>query len=158
MKTCIKIFLFAVLLAGIVFTAGCTQNNSKYCSERFPGTVYNPSTNECDHVETPTVAPTQVTARPTTLAPTPTPAPTLNKNSVAYLNYQEDLREITDIQTDLAVLQSNYASEMAAANPRDVEWVRALTKEYNKLKAADEIRLNAAQARAAADLAEYEGG
>jgi len=154
MKSRIKILLFAVLLTGMVFISGCTQNSSQYCSEKFPGTVYNPSTNECDHVETPTPVPTP---SPKPVTTQPTPIPTLSKNSVAYQNYKDDLREIEDLETEFAIIQSNYRREMAAAG-RDVSWARALTMEYNKLEAEYEIRLNAAQARAAADFAEANGG
>jgi hypothetical protein len=85
-----------------------------------------------------------------------TPIPTLNKNSVAYQNYKDDLREIDDIETDLKILQSNYISDMQHAG-QDVAWARSLTIEYKKDKAAYEIRLKAAQTRAAADLAEANG-
>ena len=88
--------------------------------------------------------------------PTPTPVPAINKNSVAYLNYKNDLREIEDIQTDLKILQSDYLTGMKNAGG-DVAWARSLTTEYNKLKAAYEIRLEATQARGAADLAEAKG-
>ena len=40
---------------------------------------------------------------------------------------------------------------------RDVAWARVLTINTNKLKAAYEIRLKAAQTKAAADLAEANG-
>jgi hypothetical protein len=94
----------------------------------------------------------------TAISPTPTLKPTLDKNSIAYMNYKNDLREIEDINTELAILRSDYASEMQnAANRGDVARGRALTIEYNKQKAAYEIRLKAAQARAKTDLAEAGG-
>ena len=149
----------SILAIGFLLISGCAQDNDKYCTDNFPGTYYDPSTKMCEHTSTPTPTPTPqivyvtVTISPT---PTPTPIPTINKNSVAYLNYQNDLREIEDLQTEFKIIQSNYLAEMQNAG-RDVAWARALTIEYNKLKTEYEIRLEAAQARAAADLAEAEG-
>ena len=165
MKKWINIGILAVLVIGMVLVSGCTRDNSKYCPDNYPGTLYNPSTNTCDKIvtQTPYSTPTPtpqivyVTVLVTqTTKPTPTPIPTINKNSVAYLNYKDDLQDITDIQTDLTILQSNYLTEMQNAGS-DVSWMRSLTIEYNKLKAAYEIRLKAAQTKAAADLAEAKG-
>jgi hypothetical protein len=163
MKKWIAIIFFAILVTGMIFMSGCTtQDNNKYCSDNFPGTYYDPSSKMCEHTPTPTPTPTSQIISQTVLVtqttiPTPTPIPTINKNSIAYQNYQYDLREIEAIKTDLAIIQSNYLADMQAAG-RDVASARALTMDYNKLKAAYDIRLKAAQARADADLAGAEGG
>jgi hypothetical protein len=165
MKNSVKIGIISGLVIGMVLISGCTRDNSKYCAETFPGDTYNATSNMCEKIITPTPqvvyvtvlvtsTPTPVTAKPT--IPTPTPIPTLNKNSVAYQNYKDDLQYIEDLKTERAIVQSNYLKEMQNAGS-DVAWARALTIEYNKLEAAYEIKLKAAQTRAAADLADAKG-
>jgi hypothetical protein len=55
-----KIFgIFAFLIIGTMLVSGCSQDNSKYCRDNFPGTYYDPSSKMCEHTTTPT--PTQQT-------------------------------------------------------------------------------------------------
>jgi hypothetical protein len=44
----------AILIFGFLLISGCTQDNSKYCSDNFPGTYYDPSSKMCEHATTPT--------------------------------------------------------------------------------------------------------
>jgi hypothetical protein len=55
MKKWIEIGILAVLVIGMVLMSGCTQDYSQYCAEKYPGTIYNPSTNLCDHVLDPII-------------------------------------------------------------------------------------------------------
>ncbi|MFA5347227.1 MAG: zinc ribbon domain-containing protein [Methanoregula sp.] len=50
----IFVFIIGALIIGRALDP--PSNMSKYCYDNYPGTVYNPSTNECDHI--PTVTPT----------------------------------------------------------------------------------------------------
>ncbi len=45
-------YLACILVVWCIVLTGCVQDTGKYCAEKYPGTVYNPKTNECDHVET----------------------------------------------------------------------------------------------------------
>jgi hypothetical protein len=46
----------AVLIIGFLMISGCTQDNSKYCTDHFPGTYYNPSSKMCEHPPVPTLS------------------------------------------------------------------------------------------------------
>lgn len=67
MKKWIAIGFLSVLVIIMVLISGCIQDWNKYCTDRYPGTIYNSSSNLCDQVVTQTLYPT----------PTPTPAPTV---------------------------------------------------------------------------------
>ena len=45
--------VFTFLIIGTILISGCTQDNNKYCSDNFPGTVYDPSSKMCEHTPTP---------------------------------------------------------------------------------------------------------
>jgi hypothetical protein len=48
----------AVLIIGFLLVSGCTQDNTKYCADNFPGTYYDPSSKMCEPFSTPTQTPT----------------------------------------------------------------------------------------------------
>ena len=73
-----------ILIIGFLLISGCTQDNSKYCSDNFPGTVYDPSTKMCEHTPTPTPTPTsQIVYVTVTVTPTWTPTPTITCSAPA---------------------------------------------------------------------------
>jgi hypothetical protein len=48
--------IFTFLIIGFLLISGCTQDNYQYCRDKYPGTVYNPSSKLCEKIisETPT--------------------------------------------------------------------------------------------------------
>jgi hypothetical protein len=151
MKKWNTIGILAVMVIGIVLISGCTSTAPM--ATPTPQIVY--VTVLVTPTPTLTSTPTQQIVT-VLVTQTPTPIPTINKNSAAYQDYKQDLQEITDIQTDLSILDSTYYTEVKKAG-WDTARIGRLEFEYKELKDAYAIRLKAAQDRAAADLADAGG-
>jgi hypothetical protein len=39
-----------ILIGGFLLISGCTQDNYQYCSDKYPGTVYDPSSKMCEKI------------------------------------------------------------------------------------------------------------
>jgi len=48
------------LIIGFLLISGCTQDNSKYCNDTYPGSYYDPSSKMCEHTLEPTPIPTPI--------------------------------------------------------------------------------------------------
>jgi hypothetical protein len=113
------------------------------------GWVYNATVG--NYVYVPTAAP------PSTPSSIPTQAPTLNKNSAAYLNYKYDLKVISETQTSIDLLTENYKRDMTNTL-NDPGQARILTADYNKWLNYYNAKIKTYQGYAAADLEEAGGG
>jgi hypothetical protein len=69
----------AVFILLFLLISGCTQDNSKYCSDNFPGTYYDPTSKMCEHtleptpITTPILIPTSVLTSVPTIVTTQVP-------------------------------------------------------------------------------------
>jgi hypothetical protein len=71
MKKWNVIGILAVMVIGVVLMSGCTQDNSKYCAETYPGEIYNATSKMCEHTPAPvTIAATMQAPVVTTEIPT----------------------------------------------------------------------------------------
>jgi hypothetical protein len=110
---------------------------------------YNSATGKCE------AAPVTAVPGITTRGPTPTPTEIqINKNSLAYMRYLDDLDTIQNIETDMAIINANYQAELKKVDYRNPSELTSLKAAYDKLIREDNILLETAKTRAAADLAD----
>jgi len=121
--------ILAVLIIGFLMISGCTQDNSKYCSDNFPGTYYNPSSKMCEH----TLEPTPI--------PTPTLTPPLSTMTPVSTTIQPDNADSIRAKFNTGWSQIQDVSDKFTINRRKVDTndFRATTvpgaiSEYEKIK------------------------
>jgi hypothetical protein len=95
--------ILAVLIIGFLLISGCTQDNSKYCTDNFPGTYYNPSSKMCEHTPEPTPVPTPTITPPiSTMTPVSTTIQEENIDSIrAKLN--SEWSQIQDVYDEFTI-------------------------------------------------------
>jgi hypothetical protein len=117
--------ILAVLIIGFLLVSGCTQDNSKYCADNFPGTYYDPSTKMCEH----TIEPTPV--------PTPTLTPPISTITPISKTIQTDDVDAIRAKFNTAWSQIQDVSDKFVVNMKNVDMqnnVLSTISDYEKIK------------------------
>jgi len=100
MKNWRIIGFLAILIISFLLISGCTQDNSKYCSDNFPGTYYDPTTKMCEHTQIPTQQILYVTVLVTpTLTPTITATENIDSIRTKLSNEWKQIQDVYDTFT-----------------------------------------------------------